>query len=108
MTPALRRAPSLAARKRCSRLKPLPRPLPPPTAADSTIYRFDLSQCGAEALSEYMKRELGADARPGVVVSVATSGDLLQWHVHLHVLATDGAFSDDVTFPPSRHGTQRP
>jgi hypothetical protein len=29
------------------------------------------------------------------VVSVATSGDLLQWHVHLHVLSTDGAFSDD-------------
>jgi Putative transposase len=36
----------------------------------------------------------------GIVVSVATSGDLLQWHVHLHVLVTDGAFSDDGTFHP--------
>ena len=53
-----------------------------------------------EELSEYMRKELGADTRPGIVVSVATSGDLLQWHVHLHVLATDGAFSDDGTFRP--------
>jgi hypothetical protein len=43
---------------------------------------------------------VGADVRPGIVVSVATSGDLLQWHVHLHVLATDGAFSYDGTFHP--------
>ena len=61
---------------------------------------LDLSQCGAEALHEYMRREVGADTRPGIVVSIATSGDLLQWHVHLHVLATDGAFSDDGTFRP--------
>lgn len=44
--------------------------------------------------------EVGADARPRIVVSIATSGDLMQWHVHLHVLATDGAFSDDGTFHP--------
>ena len=61
---------------------------------------LDLSQCGAEALSEYMRREVGADTRLGIVVSVATSGDLLQWHVHLHVLVTDGAFSDDGAFHP--------
>ena len=34
------------------------------------------------------------------MVPIATAGDLLQWHVHLHVLATDGAFSDDATFHP--------
>ena len=39
----------------------------------------DLSQCGAEALAEYMRREVAADTRPGIVVSVATSGDLVQW-----------------------------
>jgi hypothetical protein len=61
---------------------------------------LDLSQCGAEALSEYMRGEVGADTRPGIVVSVATSGDLLQWHVRLHILVTDGAFSDDGTFHP--------
>ncbi len=41
-----------------------------------------LSQCDAEALSEYMRRHVRAntraDTRPGIVVSVATSGDLLQ------------------------------
>ena len=58
---------------------------------------LDLSQSGAEALAEYMRRKVGADKRPGIVVSIATAGDLLQWHVHLHVLGTDGAFSDDVT-----------
>ena len=26
---------------------------------------------------------MGADTRPGIVVSVATSGDLLQWHVRM-------------------------
>jgi hypothetical protein len=61
---------------------------------------LDLSQSGAEALSEYMRREVGADTRPGIVVSVATSGELMQWHVHLHVLATDGAFSDEGEFHP--------
>jgi hypothetical protein len=61
---------------------------------------LDLSQCGAEALSEYMRRELAADVQPGIVVSIATSGDLLQWHVHLHILVTDGASSDDATFQP--------
>jgi hypothetical protein len=59
---------------------------------------LDLSQCGAEALAEYMRRQLGEDVRPGIVVSIATSGDLLEWHPHTHVLATDGAFSPDGTF----------
>jgi len=59
---------------------------------------LDLSQCGAEALSEYMRRQLGAGSRPGIVVSIATAGDMLQWHVHLHILTTDGAFSGEGTF----------
>src|SRR5206468_7489193 len=42
---------------------------------------LDLSQCAAEALAEYMGTRVGADTRPGVV-SIATSGDLLQWHPH--------------------------
>jgi hypothetical protein len=41
---------------------------------------LDLSQSGAEALAEYMRRQVGADARPGIVVSIASAGDLLQWH----------------------------
>ena len=35
-----------------------------------------------------------------IVVSVASAGDLLQWHPHSHILVTDGAFSDDGAFHP--------
>jgi hypothetical protein len=61
---------------------------------------LDLSQCSAEAIAEHMRREVAANARPGIVVSVATSGDLVQWHPHGHLLVTDGAFSDDGAFHP--------
>ena len=61
---------------------------------------LDLSQCSAEAIAEYMRTELAAEVRPGIVVSIATSGDMLQWHPHGHLLVTDGAFSDDGTFHP--------
>ena len=61
---------------------------------------LDLSQCAAEALAEYMRIRVGPDTRPGIVVSIATSGDLLQWHPHGHILVTEGAFSDDGAFHP--------
>jgi hypothetical protein len=61
---------------------------------------LDLSQCGAEALAEYMRTPVGPQTRPGIVVSIATSGDLLQWHPHGHILVTDGAFSDHGAFHP--------
>jgi hypothetical protein len=61
---------------------------------------LDLSQSGAEALAEYIRRELGEAARPGIVVSIATAGDLLRWHPQLHVLTTDGGFNQDGTFSP--------
>ncbi len=61
---------------------------------------LDLSQCAAEALAEYMRRHLAAHSRPGIVVSINTSGDLMQWHPHGHLLSSDGAFSDDGTFHP--------
>jgi hypothetical protein len=61
---------------------------------------LDLSQCAAEALAKYLRRELGDDAQPGIVASIATSGDLMQWHPHGHLLVTDGAFSDDGAFHP--------
>ncbi len=61
---------------------------------------LDLSQCAAEALAEYMRRQLGAQTRPGIVVSITTTGDLLQWHPHGHLLLSDGAFSDDGAFHP--------
>jgi len=60
----------------------------------------DLAQCVAEGLSVYLRRQLGADTRPGIVVSIATAGSLVQWHPHGHLLVTDGAFSDDGAFHP--------
>lgn len=47
---------------------------------------LELGPSGAEAIDEYARRELGEDVRPGIVVSVATSGALLQWRPHLHIL----------------------
>jgi serine/threonine protein kinase len=35
------------------------------------------------------RRGLGHDARPGLVVSIATAGDLVQWNPHLHLLTSD-------------------
>jgi hypothetical protein len=61
---------------------------------------LDLSQCAAEAIAEYVRGTLGADTRPGVVVSIATAGDLVQWHPHGHLLLADGVFSDDGRFHP--------
>jgi hypothetical protein len=61
---------------------------------------LDFSQCSAEAVAQYMRTQLAAEMRPGIVVSIATSGDLLQWNPHAHLLVTDGAFSDDGTFHP--------
>jgi len=40
------------------------------------------------------------DTGSGIVVSITTSGDLIQWHPHGHLLLTDGAFSDDGAFHP--------
>jgi hypothetical protein len=31
-----------------------------------------------------VRQQLGADARPGIVVSIATAGDLVQWHPSRH------------------------
>lgn len=44
--------------------------------------------------------EVGADTRPGIVVVIATAGDMLQWNVDLHVLASDGASSGGGTVHP--------
>jgi len=35
---------------------------------------LDLLRCAAEALAEYMRIRVGPDTRPGIVVSIATSG----------------------------------
>jgi hypothetical protein len=37
---------------------------------------LDLSQCSAQALAEYVRTWVAPDTRPGIVVSIATSGGL--------------------------------
>jgi hypothetical protein len=60
----------------------------------------ELALAGAEALTEAIREGVGKDVRPGIVVSIATAGDLVQWHPHGHVLRTDGGFSADDEFHP--------
>ena len=55
----------------------------------------ELARAGAEAVQDLVRLALGREARPGIVVSVATSGDLLQWHLHLHLITTDAGRTQD-------------
>jgi hypothetical protein len=57
-----------------------------------------LARAAAEATVELLRRATGEDLRPGLVVSIATAADLLQWHPHLHLLASDGGFAADGIF----------
>jgi hypothetical protein len=41
----------------------------------------------------FSARTRAREALRGIVVSIATAGDLLQRHPHRHLLVTDGAFS---------------
>jgi hypothetical protein len=45
-------------------------------------------------------REEAVAAVGRVATGIATSGDLLKWHPHLHVLVSDGGFSADGVFRP--------
>jgi len=42
----------------------------------------------------------GADVTPGAAGFLQTSGELLNFHPHVHVLLTDGGFTPDGTFRP--------
>jgi hypothetical protein len=55
----------------------------------------ELARAGAEAVQELVRLTCGSDARPGVAVSVATAGDLLQWHPHLHLITADAGRTRD-------------
>lgn len=55
----------------------------------------ELAGAGAEAVQELFRFACGREARPGIVVSIATAGDLLQWHPHLHLITTDAGRGRD-------------
>jgi hypothetical protein len=58
----------------------------------------DLARSGAEAVQELLRMSCGGQARPGIVVSVATAGDLLQWHPHLHLITTDAGRTEGTSW----------
>ena len=80
-------------------LAPASRRLFPPLRKRRELL-LDASHCAASALAEYFSTRVGPGTRPGIVVLIATSGDLLQWHPHGHILAADGTFSDEGAFHP--------
>ena len=60
----------------------------------------ELGRAAAEAVSEFVRRGIGDDARPGIVVAIATAGDLVQWHPHVHLLTTDWGRAADGSWQP--------
>jgi hypothetical protein len=58
-----------------------------------------LSRCAWKVLSAYLKQSAPFDdAVPGAAIAVHTFGDFLQFNPHLHIIATDGCFSDSGAF----------
>ncbi len=49
-------------------------------------------------MSEVIQQGVGEAVRPGLVVPMATAGDLSQCHPHGHVLATKGGFAGEASF----------
>jgi hypothetical protein len=60
----------------------------------------ELGRAAAEATAELVRRGLGHNARPGLVVSIATAGGLVQWHPHVHLLTSDGGKAADGSCQP--------
>jgi hypothetical protein len=60
-----------------------------------------LSQCGYAAIKEIYQETLGrSDVCPGVVMSIQTFGDLVNFHPHLHAIVTEGCFDKQGDFLP--------
>ena len=60
-----------------------------------------LSQCAWQTLRQYFQAALpDARVRPGVILSIQTYGRTCNYHPHLHLLVSDGAFDWQGTFYP--------
>ena len=69
------------------------------------FFRFDrrllrgLVRAAWETIVEVFRSVLGRDdVLPGAIAGIQTFGDLIHFHPHLHVIATDGAYLPDGTF----------
>jgi len=53
----------------------------------------DLCQAAWLSLRDVIRSRLGTQkGQPGVIIAIQTFGDYLNFHPHLHILITDGAF----------------
>ncbi len=58
-----------------------------------------LSKIAWRILSQYLKESVSvSDGKPGVIISVQTFGDYINFNPHLHIIATDGCFYGDGEF----------
>ncbi len=51
--------------------------------------------CVLKYAQQVLKRK---DIQPGMIATLQTAGELLNWHPHIHTLVTCGAFTEDSTF----------
>jgi hypothetical protein len=58
----------------------------------------DLCRAAVKALLKYLQATTGTELRPGVVAVIQTSGDRINFHVHLHCLVTEGGEDPDGIF----------
>ncbi len=67
---------------------------------DRSLFQ-DLCRLANESLVEWMRTTLNrTDGAPGVVLTLHTFGDYLNFHPHIHAIATDGLFGRTGAFTP--------
>ena len=69
----------------------------------------DLCRLANESLVEWMRTALSrTDGAPGIVLTLHTFGDYLNFHPHIHAIATDGLFDRTGAFTPLPDAKLRP
>jgi hypothetical protein len=58
----------------------------------------DLCRAAVQALLKYLQATTGTELQPGIVAVIQTSGDRINFHVHLHLLVTEGGEDRAGTF----------
>ena len=58
----------------------------------------DLSRCAVRAILLYFRTAAGTDLEPGIVAVLQTFGNRLNFHPHLHFLATEGGVDEAGVF----------
>lgn len=58
----------------------------------------DLCRCALRALTRYFETAAGTTVKPGVIAAIQTFGDRINFHPHLHFLATEGGLDSAGVF----------